>query len=965
MAMTEDVKRILLGIVLLIIVVFIFNQMFASPECTGLANVTAEQLTAAIDEVASDDFNSWDEDRVPDTQASDYYRSVPIRLCENKYSIGDVKFLFWSTGINAQPAGAAFAGAVPQYIIAFEKFPEAQWWHIWSEDYPFGGGATNTLAAWSVLRFGPTIVKLPAAIAKGTYKLGRNIVEGVISVKLLSKIRSLTIWWDEFLIRIGKRQAVAHTFDDTGFHKQLPNKFKTVRNNMDNLRASEGMSELEANQHLGIVDKKTTTVFVTDEAGRVTKRKVYVVTEKNVKMMRALRDELSPVDRRMFDSTYYVPSPIKRIEKMTQAWRGFKYKVKNGIRMGWLNTRVIKPISEEWTDFKTGANNYLNLNVFSTPEDTLDTQAAIRRWVQENPDSAREMVGNNWKTYENYISEAAGRTVKSSSDMTDAEMFRFFSLYDKEFTGMDFEMILFSRPVADASGALSDVEVTYLQYETRSSMSRALSEEFSKKSTTDLQYINKNWNDIPEETRTKLTLAIAKDHKILPKNVQDGIYQQSWLSIRESMAEAGVTEEIAKAPAARSSRIPPRVQQRFMTKVDQTAVDALGKETGGTDVITGYVLSKRTKTLSDQLLEIRTTGVAKVKEYFDMLKTKLTDGKVNRMMTRFVFVNMGKAGIGPAKYNPFASYGTYSTRRAIEKASTVEGGCTANALCKIEQGAPTSYLLNTTIDVKLWRPDYSIIDRSPVMMQTIMFQNLPLEDPRFYLVSPCFGFAKVWKHDGTVYVTMEKCDAGDAANYCYADRDYIWGKGDVPPASTYLGVWVGTFAACKLEMIPASIVTFGGAEVATTAQCMRTASYATMALVSFDSGVEAAKDGKPDYSASTEDRDANLPADRTWGYWNFYKAADICDLADMIGSFGGSGAAKYAAKKGTKEVTTKAAEKVSKWSGDLCIVPQVLGDASLAWPRVTALTDTFAKNKPMTPELMREYGPTCAFQVGG
>jgi hypothetical protein len=410
---------------------------------------------------------------------------------------------------------------------------------------------------------------------------------------------------------------------------------------------------------------------------------------------------------------------------------------------------------------------------------------------------------------------------------------------------------------------------------------------------------------------------------------------------QDAMRRANVFGEIADAPAGRSERaLVPAVEKRYSFNLMKYEYGEASVESG---IITDFVLRKRA---TDDIFS-----------KFNLMSGKLSElGR--RRLGRFIFIDTAKFGLSPARTNIFASWGTYSSRRAMEKVSEVPGGCVENGLCLVSQNRPTGYLLNVTNDVKIYRKDYSALYRTPVLWQTAMFRALSLEDPRFYLASPCFGFAKILKNGNTVYVTVEKCDAGDAANYCYADQDYIWGRapagssdalaGDTPSIAVYTAIWTGTFVPCEAGTIPAVIVTFGSTTAATTAQCMRLASYTTMAAITARSVEEA--------STTTGDMrlDSNLPENKLWGYWNFYKASDICDLADMIGSMGGSAAAKQAAKKGVKEVTTKAATNVGKYAGDLCIIPQVVGDASLAWPKVTAVWDILGKNKPLTAEIIRE-----------
>ena len=76
--------------------------------------------------------------------------------------------------------------------------------------------------------------------------------------------------------------------------------------------------------------------------------------------------------------------------------------------------------------------------------------------------------------------------------------------------------------------------------------------------------------------------------------------------------------------------------------------------------------------------------------------------------------------------------------------------------------------------VKLWRPVSNLVNVAGV--EGVLMQ-VP-SHPRFYVVSPCFGMAKVWKstYEGqrTIFIKIDKYDMNDtSSNYCYADEDLI------------------------------------------------------------------------------------------------------------------------------------------------------------------------------------------------
>ena len=157
MVMLEDIQRIVLGIIVLIIIVVTFNQMFASPECNNMAEITAQELRDAIHVVASEDgVKVWDKEGPPPSENIDYYRSVPVRLCEEDISFIDklgvnTPFGEISTPNEFKFTGGAWAAHLPTYLIVYEQFPSTRWYHVWDEGYPWSGGAVNALFAYAAL----------------------------------------------------------------------------------------------------------------------------------------------------------------------------------------------------------------------------------------------------------------------------------------------------------------------------------------------------------------------------------------------------------------------------------------------------------------------------------------------------------------------------------------------------------------------------------------------------------------------------------------------------------------------------------------------------------------------------------------------------------------------------------------------------------------------------------------------
>lgn len=121
------------------IIAYAFIKTLGTPDCVSMANQTAQQLSLAINEVA-------DGTNVLPFQPSDpsmnepadsrYYTTVPIRLCQQ---YGTYNFFL------------TFLGGMPEYQIYYEKFPEGGG-GMWNEAYPWSGGAASSLVFWAGMR---------------------------------------------------------------------------------------------------------------------------------------------------------------------------------------------------------------------------------------------------------------------------------------------------------------------------------------------------------------------------------------------------------------------------------------------------------------------------------------------------------------------------------------------------------------------------------------------------------------------------------------------------------------------------------------------------------------------------------------------------------------------------------------------------------------------------------------------
>lgn len=111
--------------------------------------------------------------------------------------------------------------------------------------------------------------------------------------------------------------------------------------------------------------------------------------------------------------------------------------------------------------------------------------------------------------------------------------------------------------------------------------------------------------------------------------------------------------------------------------------------------------------------------------------------------------------------------------------------------------------------------------------------------------------------------------------------------------------------------------------------------------------------------------------DTGWGYWNYQKAADICDNIDLIASIFGSTPKSggiienqfFKTSIGSK--VWVAGSKINKFAGigvdELCYGIQVMGDTSLSWPIKTPAGEIWRKATVLTESCMKESADKCVW----
>ncbi len=137
--------------------------------------------------------------------------------------------------------------------------------------------------------------------------------------------------------------------------------------------------------------------------------------------------------------------------------------------------------------------------------------------------------------------------------------------------------------------------------------------------------------------------------------------------------------------------------------------------------------------------------------------------------------------------------------------SAMTEACEGNSMCVYSHAVQIEqpFYMNETANryfIRTWRPVDTY--KQAVGWQAALM-HVP-EHPRFYVVSPCFAIAKIWKTkyngEDTIFIKPEKCDV-EASNYCYADEDLV---------NNYVLIWAASDTATVIE----AYLTFGASSVA-------------------------------------------------------------------------------------------------------------------------------------------------------
>ncbi|MFH1229379.1 MAG: hypothetical protein V1678_03065 [Candidatus Aenigmatarchaeota archaeon] len=994
MVAIEQALEALLAVIIFIGVVFLFFSMFGSTECDKLSNTTAIELTNAISKVAlGDGVSPWNSDSVPSDDKTGQYEIVPIRLCEKN---------------RMSAFSAMFSAQTPSYILTYQTFPEASF--SWSESQPWSGGAGQSLMNFAVMKygmkFGTYVGKYAVKIGRGGVslsKIGINLGASAVLGRIGYIIDNSRVV--KFLRSVYKRirstvgKPVEEELDarlNVKYYGGRFSKWKSLVGDLKNDIMSNKLSEEEALVKAGIIEGGK------DASGRYTAAMLYdqYQVKDNYGQFMNLWIDNSGEAAGAAKAMYHIPpsrlgSALAKFK--TTHWYPFKTAVKAWWNRRWISNGVNKIVNgatnaygkvksfvenvQDWIrNTKNGFNRWFNHEDSTLLSDVPRDIGQKKSYMLAHLDQTRDEIDKSFDEFKPYLEKVIkDKAFNSIDDLTDEELIQFISKGERYYITKGTVLVL-SREQQELSGLLA--KGMGETFEERANLIREAAQAGrigdANKMLREVQLIGEEFDATSVEQQALLNRYV----KGYTGTLDNARSKEAWEYLRTSAYKNGVLDAVTAQSDV--SQWTPIMMNKFVdssSKIRNEMTDAsirFSKQNVPQYAVSDFMLAPVLTDTSDSALRsILSYGWKRTK--------------------RGVWLDFNRIGQGIAPYNLIP--GAYAAKTSLQIASEIkEGGCAQNAICRIVRGGvegPTESASAFTLDrdvpaglkVQLWRPNPGALDRIPAGINTILLKLLgPKENPNFYVVSPCFGMAKVWKNNNTntVYVTIEKekkCNVNcsqpnvtlnmtipslniipftgisspelnfgeqtiglssdDTPNYCYADEQFIWGNNDDPNMLAYFT----TYGIC-------AGVCWAATQGSGIKACLKACEYPVIGAL----GVNAL--------AATQDY-ANVPSwkrqETGWGYWNYQKAGDICDAIDFIASFGSFGARKppgeqilpgyptltaaggklnqfKSAGRVEKVLTTsgQGIQKLSKYSTismtDICFAFSLIGDTALSWP---------------------------------
>lgn len=911
--MIEDVQRLLIGVILVVVFIVIMSQLFAQPECEDMAKKTMSQVANGINQAAYLPVSSGE----PSIQEQNKYIAVPIRFCQSSN--------IWTE------ATLAWGGAWPDWTLMYQKMPEGNF--FWFEELPWSGGVGQQLIFTAVLRIVPAGIKA-AVVAKYAEKIAswKAAIKGILGVtKYPAKI---LILFRKILKETGQEaeaeSAVARAVEKPNIFGGIRNLFSTVLDKIDPEAAkvaeqtgktpnrlvgwfkarwyaagevvdSEVIGELNPKKALGRLGIAKTAYVVDEETGaiKVIPSKLDTTT---LLTLNYWLDTLPADDAKYLRQTMDVPSVYwGRLKNwILNKWQAGREARLNNPIYSWTRDQihaVLDQIGYIPTDRKTELGITLKQRL----------RFALRTYLADETENVREPIrtkslmsglfADARKNPEKYL-EAFGTN-------NPVDVLRVIDNTENLFKSHGFFM---AAPDGTWLNRIDDLESTFQTGVIKNTrelelppgeidLEKYLGGDFNNAHGIDLSGLTANqraaWNNLPIDVRSSFTTYVKSMG-----------FDESDASRLWGVAKNGYFNNFGMGRGTEGMQGAYNALELYYTK---KFVRGGGPE-------------------AQHLID------AARGSYETRPIVRVGANIIYPRAQRFIMYDSAIMGSSPINY-PYW-YGAGQTRQQADKLTANLNTDPSNALLLAKKGVSIEAMTTLSKDVAdaggvaIWRPKPGWLQRGPIGVQTSLLQIFIPENPSFYTVSPCFAIAKIWKGPDHIYVSMTgdvpdgtKCKVGDEAcayrSYCYADNDRIWGPGWESGGNDLLdvfgeswGAYIATLGACTAL-----------SEGAGAKECMQPAAKVAQTVAVGNALGHAATD-----------QPCN---DNYWSFWQYTKAGDICDF---FGTFlSGTGPSPTKSEGWQARIGSSVKNYFKSPAGfmtDVCMVPTMVGYPVSYWTNI-------------------------------
>ncbi|MFH1474111.1 MAG: hypothetical protein ABIE55_04465 [Candidatus Aenigmatarchaeota archaeon] len=765
---------IVLMLVVFIVVLFALNHILGSPECDDLANTTAFHLMNAINDVSREDFPFWNyEDGVPSNDNVAYYRKSFIRLCQQNYGNYETMLRYF--------------GGEPEYKIYYEKFPDPGrtvfgWQGLWTENYPWSGGAGSTLIFWGGLKAVSTGVELVS--------WGPKIWKGIKRIntyrRIAGKIDEINFNLFDSIFRPNK------LLDDVDF-KNFLNGFKTV-DGREAIKVANQLTEkqfdeiVEGLSDIGILKKSGNKFMITSNGQIVVDNTRRPLTNRMI--IRGEKEDVAYGFLKCNDC----PGGILPPESISEGGRpgvvAFRYDYET-------NT-----IGEALTE-GVNKNDYLF--------ETSSTAEVLQDQIDELKTSPNPVDQRRARSLESTL--AFDETGAIQATLDDLKKTNYYNDFLKRRT-INEELAKY------ADGILIDDVLTKFNVERTVLFSDDILDPAGNGLLTGLR---NSWDEVGVKVNGVLTDSTGIPDKLKAMGVTDPLDALDNL-YNPLTTEAGIM------------MFPTHLRVNSYEDIANGILDGIPRATTGPNTGPNLGIVDHLRSLPNFDVAISDSEILKI---YDDISNLYGPAGTRQKMPQVWFERYIKDWANAKGLEPWADVDDgvvislfkqdsrpwynkwdetlkkyvkrtrpvwYKARNLITPTNSIAlglflsdyEGCLGNSLCVFSHGSLDEYpfyLKESAKDyfIRVWRP---VTAWSQFAGYSALLMAVP-EHPRFYAVGPCFAEAKVWKtrYEGewTIFVDIERFDLNDtASNYCYADTDLV---------NAYAGAWLASDATDIAQLI--------------------------------------------------------------------------------------------------------------------------------------------------------------------